>query len=150
MRVEVQQKVREEIIKRLEAGFIRVVEYQKWVSNIVPVMKKDGKVRMCYDYRDLNKVSPKDHFPLPHIDMVIDNAARHKSYSLVDGYSGYNPIWMDIDDMEKTTFTTLWGTYCHTVMPFGLRNASATYQRAMVTLFHDMMHKRSKFMLMIW
>ena len=142
MRMEVQQKVREEIIKRLDAGFIRTVDYPKWVSNIVPVMKKDGNVRMCYDYRDLNKVSPKDNFPLPHIDMVIDNAARHARYSLVDGYSGYNQILMDIDDMEKTTFTTLWGTYCHTVMPFGLRNAGATYQRAMVTLFHDMMHKQ--------
>ena len=80
MRVEVQQKVREKIIKRLDARFIRAVDYSKWVSNIVPVMKKDRKVRICYDYQDLNKVSLKDNFPLPHIDMVIDNAVRHVRY----------------------------------------------------------------------
>ena len=99
------------------------------MANIVPVPKKDGKVQMCVDYRDLNRASPKDNFPLPHIDV------------LVDGFSAYNQIKMAPEDMEKTMFVTLWGMLCYKVMSFGLQNAGATYQRAMVALFHDMMHK---------
>ncbi|KAA3482112.1 reverse transcriptase [Gossypium australe] len=105
------------------------------------VPKKDGKVRMCVDYRDLNKASPKDNFPLPHIDTLVDNTAGYSWFSFMDGFSGYNQIKMHPEDMAKTTFITLWGTFCYKVMPFGLKNAGATYQRAMVALFHDMMHK---------
>jgi len=93
------------------------------------------------DYRDLNRASPKDDFPLPHIDTLVDNTATSSLYSFMDGFSGYNQIKMAHEDMEKTTFITLWGTFCYKVMSFGLKNAGATYQRAMVTLFHDMMHK---------
>ncbi|MCQ7416345.1 reverse transcriptase domain-containing protein, partial [Salmonella enterica] len=98
-------------------------------------------VRMCVDYRDLNKASPKDNFPLPHIDVLVDNTAGFSTFSFMDGFSGYNQIKMAPEDQEKTTFITLWGTFCYKVMPFGLKNVGATYQRAMVTLFHDLMHK---------
>ncbi|KAA3483746.1 reverse transcriptase [Gossypium australe] len=104
--------------------------------------EKDGKVRMCVDYRDLNRASPKDNFHLPHIDTLVDNTAGYSLFSFMDGFSGYNQIKMHLEDMEKTTFITLWGTFCYKVMPFGLKNAGATYQRAIVTLFHDMMHKK--------
>ena len=134
-------KIREEVKRQFDAGFLAVSKYPQWVANIVPVPKKDGKVRMCVDYRDLNKASPKDDFPLPHIDVLVDNTARFLIFSFMDGFSGYNQIKMAPKDMEKTTFITPWGTYCYMVMPFGLRNAGATYQRAMVALFHDMMHK---------
>lgn len=96
---------------------------------------------MCVDYRDLNRASPKDDFPLPHIDMLVDNTAKFDIFSFMDGFSGYNQIKMAPEDMEKTTFITPWGIFCYQVMPFGLKNAGATYQRAMTTLFHDMMHK---------
>jgi hypothetical protein len=96
---------------------------------------------MCIDYRNLNKASPKDDFPLPHIDLLIDNTAKHHMYSFMDGFSGYNQIKLAEEDMEKTAFITPWGVYCYRVMPFGLKNAGATYQRAMTTLFHDLMHK---------
>ncbi|PKI71430.1 hypothetical protein CRG98_008167 [Punica granatum] len=96
---------------------------------------------VCIDYRDLNRASPKDNFPLPHIDVLVDNTARHTEFSFMDGFSGYNQIQMAKEDKVKTTFITMWGTFCYKVMPFGLKNAGATYQRAMVTLFHDMMHK---------
>ena len=76
-------------------------------ANIVPVPKKDGKVRMCVDYRDLNKASPKDNFPLPHIDTLVDNTAGHSLFSFMDGFSGYNKIKMHLKDMGKTTFITL-------------------------------------------
>ncbi|RDX83396.1 hypothetical protein CR513_35666, partial [Mucuna pruriens] len=124
-----------------KASFLAVAEYPKLVANIVPIPKKDGKVRMCVDYRDLNRVNPKDNFPLPHIDLLVDNATQHSCYSFVDGFSGYNQIQMTPKDKEKTTFITTWRTFYYKVMPFKLKNARATYQRAMVTLFHDMMHK---------
>ena len=134
-------KIKEEVQKQIDAGFLVTSTYPQWVANIVPVPKKDGKVRMCVDYRYLNKASPKDDFPLPHIDMLVDNTAKFKVFSFMDGFSGYNQIKMAPEDMEKTTFITPWGTFCYRVMPFGLKNAGATYQRAMTTLFHDMMHK---------
>ena len=105
------------------------------------VPKKDGKVKMCIDYRNLNRASPKDDFPLPHIDVLVDNTAQFSVFSFMDGFSGYNQIRMAQEDMEKTTFITPWGTFCYKVMPFGLKNVGATYQRAMITLFHDMIHK---------
>ena len=77
---------------------------------------------MCIDYRDLNKASPKDDFPLPHIDVLVDNTAQHTFFSFMDGFSGYNQIKMAEEDMEKTTFITPWGTFCYKVMPFGLKN----------------------------
>ncbi|XP_039012179.1 uncharacterized protein LOC120141335, partial [Hibiscus syriacus] len=141
MKPEMLLKIKEEVKKQFDAGFLKVAKYPEWVANIVPVPKKDGKVRMCVDYRDLNRASPKDNFPLPHIDTLVDNTAGNSLFSFMDGFSGYNQIKMNPEDMEKTTFVTMWGTFCHKVMPFGLKNAGATYQRAMVTLFHDMMHK---------
>ncbi|GAU31576.1 hypothetical protein TSUD_53990 [Trifolium subterraneum] len=134
-------KIKEEVQKQIDAGFLITSEYPQWLANIVPVPKKDGKVRMCVDYRDLNRASPKDDFPLPHIDVLVDSTAKSKVFSFMDGFSGYNQIKMAVEDREKTAFITPWGTFCYKVMPFGLTNAGATYQRGMTTLFHDMMHK---------
>ena len=131
----------EEIQKQLSVGFISVVQYLEWLANVVPVPKKDGKVRVCVDLRNLNKASPKDDFPFPHIDMLVDSTARHAMLSFVDGFVGYNQIMMAPEDREKTSFITEWGTYCYRVMLFGLKNAGATYHRAATTLFHDMMHR---------
>ncbi|XP_022632809.1 uncharacterized protein LOC106780655 [Vigna radiata var. radiata] len=141
MKPKMSLKIKEEVRKQFDAGFLVVARYPQWVANIVPVPKKGGKVRMCVDYRDLNRASPKDNFPLPYIDTLVDNTAKYSLFSFMDGFSGYNQIKMVPEDMEKTTFITLWGTFCYKVMPFGLKNVGATYQRAMVALFHDMMHK---------
>jgi ribonuclease HI len=140
MKPEVILKIKEEVEKQLKAGFLSTVTYSDWVANIVPVPKKDGKVRMCVDYRDLNRASPKDNFPLPHIDTLVDYTATNVVFSFMDGFSGYNQIKMAEEDKSKTAFITHWGTFVYDVMPFGLKNAGATYQRAMVTLFHDMIH----------
>ncbi|KAL6335941.1 hypothetical protein AAG906_003566 [Vitis piasezkii] len=133
--------VKEEIQKQLSVGFISVVEYPKWLANVISVPKKDGKVRVCVDFRDLNKASPKDDFPLPHIDLLVDSTTGHSMLSFMDGFLGYNQILMALKDMEKTIFITKWSTYCYRVMPFGLKNVGATYHRVATTLFHDMMHR---------
>ena len=111
------------------------------MSNIVPVKKKNGQIRCCIDFRNLNKVCPKDEFPLPNMDLLIDSAAGSTMFSFMDGFNGYNQIRMAPKDAEKTAFRTTIGNFYYTVMPFGLKNASATYQRAMTAIFHDMMHQ---------
>ena len=93
------------------------------MANVVPIPKKDGKVKVCVDFRDLNKINPKDDFPLPHIDLLVDNTIGHSMLSFMDGFFGYDQIMMAPDDREKTVFITEWGTYCYKVLPFGLKNA---------------------------
>ena len=110
-------KIKAEVQKQIDVGFLMTVEYPEWIANIVPVPKKDGKVRMCVDYRDLNKANPKDNFPLPHIDVLVDSTAQSKVFSFMDGFSGYNQIRMSPEDREKTSFITPWGTFCYKVMP---------------------------------
>ena len=118
-----------------------MVNYPKCLANGVLVPKKDWKVRMCLDFKDLNKANPKDDFPLPHIDILFDNIAGHALLSFMDIFLGYNQIKIASENMEKTFFIIPWGTYCYKVMPFGLKNASATYRWATTTLLHDLIHK---------
>ena len=95
---------------------------------------------MCVDFRDLNKACPKDDFHLPHIGVLVDSATSSAINSFIDGFLEYNQIMMAVMDKIKTAFITDWGTYCYKIMPFELKNARATYQRAATVLFHDMMH----------
>ena len=84
---------------------------------------------MCVDYTDLNKACPKDHFPLPRIDQIVDSTSGCKILSFQDAYSGYHKIAMKESDQVATSFITLYGSYCYVTMPFGMKNAGATYQR---------------------
>ena len=86
----------------------------EWIANVVPIPKKDGNVRMCVDFRDLNKSCPKDDFSLPHIDILVDNRTDNVLMSFMDGFSGYNQIKMAPKDMTKITFTMEWEIYCYT------------------------------------
>uniref|UniRef100_A0A2N9INS0 RNA-directed DNA polymerase n=1 Tax=Fagus sylvatica TaxID=28930 RepID=A0A2N9INS0_FAGSY len=137
---EVEAQITQEVKKLLSAGFIKPIQHPRWLSNIVPVKKKNGQIRCCVDFRNLNKACPKDEFPLPNMDLLIDSAAGHAMFSFIDGFSGYNQIFMTPRDAEKTAFRTPIGNFYYTVMPFGLKNAGATYQRTMTAMFHDMMH----------
>uniref|UniRef100_A0A2N9HLG9 Integrase catalytic domain-containing protein n=1 Tax=Fagus sylvatica TaxID=28930 RepID=A0A2N9HLG9_FAGSY len=129
--------IMEEVDKLLTANFIREVFYPDWLANVVMVKKSTGKWRMCVDFTDLNKACPKDSFPLPRIDQLVDSTAGHKLLTFMDAFSGYNQIVMDESDQEKTSFITSRGLFCYKVMPFGLKNAGATYQRLMNRMFHD-------------
>ena len=133
-------KIKEEVTKQLKVEFIKPVHQVEWIANVVPILKQDGKVRMCVDFRDLNKACPKDDFPLLHIDVLVDNMAGSALMSFMDGFSWYNQIKMAPKNMTKITFTTEWGIYCYTMMSFGLKNAEATYQGMATTLLHDLMH----------
>ncbi|XP_061372972.1 uncharacterized protein LOC133315385 [Gastrolobium bilobum] len=133
------QKIINEEVKRLhDAGFIREIKYTTWLSNLVLVKKPNGAWRMCVDYTDLNKVCPKDAYPFPSIDQLVDNASGFKILSFMDAYSGYNQIPLLEKDQCKTAFITQNANYCYTMMPFGLKNAGATYQRMMNEVFRDL------------
>ena len=103
--------------------------YPEWLVNVVMVKKNNGKWKMCVGFTDLNKACPKDSFPLPRIDQLVDSTTGHKLLSFMDTFSSYNQIMMDEEDQEKTAFITSPGLYYYKVMPFGLKNAGATYQR---------------------
>ncbi|XP_027094951.1 uncharacterized protein [Coffea arabica] len=121
--------VGEEVDKLLPAKIIREVQYPTWLSNPVMVKKDTGTWRMCVDFTDLNKACPKDCYPLPKVDTLVDSAMGYEVLCFFDAFKGYHQIGMSPEDQEKTAFYTDKGTYCYTTMPFGLKNAGATYQR---------------------
>ena len=130
-----QKSINEEVGKILQAGAIKEVEYPEWLANVVLVKKSNGKWQLCIDFTDIYKACPKDNFPFPRIDLIVDATAGHELLSFMDAFSGYNQISMNPDDQEKTSFITAQGAYCYRVMPFGLKNAGATYQRLVNRMF---------------
>ena len=112
-----------------------------WISNIVPIKKKNGQIHVCVDFKDRNNVCLKNDFPLPINELIVDVTTGHEALSFTDGSSGYNQIRMVPKDEELTAFRTPKGIYCYKVMLFGLKNAGAMYQRAMQKIFDDMLHK---------
>ncbi|KAJ9555927.1 hypothetical protein OSB04_010541 [Centaurea solstitialis] len=129
--------INDEVDNLLKTVKIREVKYPDWLANVVVVQKKNGKWRVCIDFTDLIKACPKDPFPLPHIDAMVDATAGHELLTFMDAYSGYNQILMHTDDQEKTAFMTDKGIYCYKVMPFGLKNAGSTYQRLVNRMFKE-------------
>ncbi|RVW87754.1 Transposon Ty3-G Gag-Pol polyprotein [Vitis vinifera] len=130
-----QKIIQSEVNKLLDVRFIREVEYPEWLANVVVVPKKEGRWRVCVDYTNLNNACPKDSFPLPRINQIVDSIVGHGMLSFLDAFSGYHQIPMAPADEEKTAFITPHGLYCYKVMSFGLKNTSATYQRLMTKIF---------------
>ena len=127
--------IQTEVDNLLHNGFIRAVKYLEWLANVVVVSKKGNKWRVCVDYTDLNDACPKDSFPLPRIDQIVDASAGQGMLSFLDSFSGYHQIPMHPPDAEKTSFITPHGLYYYNVMPFGLKNARATFQRLVTKMF---------------
>nr|XP_027096219.1 uncharacterized protein LOC113716121 [Coffea arabica] len=151
--------VKKEILKLLDVGIIFAISDSPWVSPVQVVPKKAGVTvesnqegelvpirkptgwRQCIDYRKLNAVTKKDHFPLPFIDQMVERLACRAYYCFLDGFSGYFQIAIAPEDQEKTTFTCPFGTFAYRRMPFGLCNAPATFQRCMVSIFSEYVEK---------
>jgi hypothetical protein len=127
-----------EVEKLLKVGFIYPIHLNQWVSNPMSVNKKQGTIHVCTDFRDLNKACPKDNFPTPFFDQIIDECAGCEAFLFLYGFSGYNQIQIKPKDQHKMTFINPWHTYAYRKMPFGLKNAGATFQRAMYFSFHDL------------
>ena len=135
------QVIQAEVDNLLKAGFIIEIKYPEWLANVVIVLKKGGKWRVCIDYTDLNDACPKDSFPLPRIDRIIDAPSGHGMLSFLDAFSGYHQIPMYPPDADKTTFITPHGLFCYNVMSFGLKNVEATYQRLVTKMFRPLLGK---------
>jgi hypothetical protein len=140
---EVLADVKKEVEQLINANFIRPCRYAEWISNIVPIYKKNWKMRVCIDFGYLNRATPMDGYPMPVADLLVDAAAGHKVISFMDGNAGYNQIFMAIEDISKTAFRCLGhiGLFEWIVITFGLKNAGATYQRAMNYIFHEFIVK---------
>jgi hypothetical protein len=139
---DIYDRVKEEINRLLEANFIRPCRYADWISNIISMEKKGiGKIHVCIDFHNLSRATPKDEYPIPIADMLVNDSFDHKVISFLDGNAGYNQIFMAEEDMYKTTFRCpgFVGLFEWVVMTFGLKNAGATYQRAMNLIFHDLL-----------
>ena len=151
--------VRAEVLKLLQDGIIYPISDSTWVSLTQVVPKKSGVTtvhnekgeevptrlttgwRVCIDYRRLNEVTRKDHFPLLFMDQLLERISGHPFYCFLDGYSGYFQIEITAEDREKTTFTCPFGTCAYRRMPFGLCNAPATFQRCMLSIFSDLVER---------
>jgi hypothetical protein len=134
--------VKEEVDQLLQARFMQPCRYVEWVSNIIPVEKTNmGKIRMCVDFRNLDRATLKVGYPMPIADLLVDSASGNKLISFLDGNADYNQIFMAKEDVSKTTFHYLGfiGLFEWVVMTFGSKNAGATYQRAMNLIFHDLL-----------
>ena len=129
------EAVREEVTRLKQTSTIKEVFYPEWLANTVVVKKKSGKWRVCVDFTDLNKVYPKDPFPMPKIDQLVDATVDHPRMCFLDTFQGYHQIPLALDDQEKTAFVTPIGNYHYKVMSFGLKNAGSTYQRMMTKMF---------------
>ena len=127
--------VKNEVTKLKQAGTIKEVFYPQWLANTVVVKKKTGKWRVCVNFTNLNKAYPKDPFPMPWINQLVDATVGHPRISFFDVFQGYHQIPLALDDQKKTVFVTSVGNYYYKVMPFGLKNAGSTYQRMMTKMF---------------
>jgi len=136
-----ENQIKTELNKLLKARIIFPVKHSKWVSNMVPVRKKNRDIRICIDFRNLNKGSQKDNFPLPPMEQILEAVVGSELMSFLDGFSGYNQVLVHHNDQLKTTFRTKWGTYAYRKMPFGLINVGATFQRAMDITFKGLINK---------
>ena len=121
------EAVRQEVTKLKQVGAIKEVFYPEWLANTVVVKKKSGKWQVCVDFTDLNKACPKNPFPMPKIDQLVDATVGHPRMSFLDAFQGYHQIPLALDDQEKTAFVTPVRNYHYKVMPFGLKNAGSTY-----------------------
>ena len=129
------QEIMDKVNKLLAANFIREVYYPEWLVDVVMVKKANEKWRMCIDFTDLNSACPKDSFPLPRINQLIDSTVEHKLLTFMDAFFRYNQIHMAKEDQEKIAFITSQGLYCYWVMSFGLKNVGTTYQRLVNQIF---------------
>ncbi|KAL0407516.1 UNVERIFIED_CONTAM: Pro-Pol polyprotein [Sesamum latifolium] len=127
--------IQREVNKLLTAGYIKKIQFLEWLFNVVLVPKPGGKWRMCIYFRDLNKACPKDFYPLSRIDQLVNSTSGCELLSMMDTSQGYHQIMLAPEDHKMESFITSDGTFSYVAMPFGLKNAGATYQRLMDKIF---------------
>jgi hypothetical protein len=134
-------QIQKELQKMVDVGIIVPIRYSSWMSNLVVVEKRNGDIRLCVDFRNLNQLSLKDNYPLPNMEHLLQRVTGVGMMSMLDGFSGYNQVLVKREDQLKTAFTTPWGTFMYLRMPFGLMNVGSTFQREMDFSFRDLIEK---------
>jgi hypothetical protein len=124
----------------LEVGIIEPMEEYEWISPMVVQEKKQGGIRICVDMRKLNETFLHGPFPTPFTDEVLENLGGQEAYSFTNGFSKYHQIKISPEDRYKTNFSTEWGSYQYTVMPFGLKNAPTIFSRVVIDSFKEFIH----------
>jgi hypothetical protein len=140
MHPKLEPTIQKELNKLLSDKIIFPVRHTQWVSNLVPVQKKNGEIRLCVDVRNLNQASEKDNYPFPPMEQILQQVSSSERLSLLDGLSRYNQVLMSSPEQLKTTFRTPWGTYAYRKMPFGLINVGATFERTMDIAFRGLIN----------
>jgi hypothetical protein len=135
------EKVKIELNRMLEEGIIEPIKELEWINPMVIQDKKTSKIRICVDLKKLNDAYLHDPFPTPFTDEVLDNVGGQEVYSFTDGFSRYHQIQIAKEDRHKTTFSTEWGSYQYTVMPFGLKNSPTIFSRVVVEAFKEFLLK---------
>jgi hypothetical protein len=120
--------IKVEVGKLLNAIFIYSIPLIEWVSNPIPMNKNQGTIRVCMEFRNLNKAYPNDNFPMLFIDQILDECAGSEIFSFMDGFSGYNQIQIKPKDQHKMAFICPWGTFAYRKIPFSLKNVGVTFQ----------------------
>jgi len=138
------EAVKAEVQWLKEAKAIREIYFLEWLANTVVVKKKSDKWRVWVDFTDLNQACPKDPFPMPKINQLVDSTYRHPRMSFLDTFQGYHQIALAPEDREKTAFISPEANYHYMVMPFGLKNAEATYQQMMTRMLRDKLGRTVK------
>ena len=133
--------VKEEVNKLKQAGAIKEVFYPEWLANTVIMKKKNGNWQVCVDFTNLNKACPKNSFPMPRIDQLVDATVGYSWISFLNSFQGYHRIPLTLDDQKKTTFVTPTRNYHYKVMPFGLKNVGSSYQRMLTKMFKPQLGK---------
>ena len=131
--------VKAELNKLLATRIIFPVRHMQWVSNLVPIRKKNSDIRLCVDFQNLNRASKKDGYPVPSMEETLQQVSGSKMFSLLDGFLGYSQVLVTPEDRLKTTLRTKWGTYAYRKMPFRLINAGTTFQRTMNITCHGLL-----------
>lgn len=129
--------MQQDLMKLRYGGIINPTRHSTWVSNLVPVRKENGDIRLCLNFRNLNISSLKDNYPLPNMEAMLHKVIGCELLSMMDGFSSYNQVKVKEYEQYKTTFTTPWGTHFYVRIPFSLTNVGATFQRAMNFSFQN-------------
>jgi hypothetical protein len=131
----------QELKKLLDVNIIFQVRHSAWVENLVPVRKNYGEICLCVDFKNLNRASKNDNYPVPSMEQLLQTMSSSEIFSLLDGLSGYNQVLVSEEDRLKTTFRSKWEMFSYKCIPFGLINAGETFQRAMDVDFQGLINK---------
>ena len=129
--------IEKEIKKLSKEKIIVSLRFSKWLANLVLVRNKSGEIRLCVDFRNLNKVSLKENYPLPKMDHILQRVVGSPRMSMLYSFLGYNQVAVHPNDQENTSLPTPWGTFMYAKMPFGLMNSSATFKTEMDIAFSE-------------